>query len=267
MCVQFSAMHSRRLSGKKKFISDGASASGVFWKMIRIPSTSSSSPVWMDRLGRSDEPRRADRCGLAEACVDLPLWPERQQRPELIQRTSGHDRAGEDVLAHRFSHEPFRCDHSHVAGVDGFSGGDAEHAAEVIDVAVGVDDRRHRALAEGVVGEFEAGAGALLAGERVDDQPAAVRRDEGDVAEVVAAGLPDTVGDLEQPVHRIEPTLAPQPGMHGVGGGIVRAQEIVVGDVPDRSSSAFEASGRMLGDQAARCRSEIGPVIEVDERG
>ena len=43
--VQFSAMHSRRWSGKKKFISAGASASGVFWNTIRTPPTSSSSPV------------------------------------------------------------------------------------------------------------------------------------------------------------------------------------------------------------------------------
>ena len=45
VCVQFSAMHSRRLSGKKKFISAGASASGVFWNTILMPLRIRSSPV------------------------------------------------------------------------------------------------------------------------------------------------------------------------------------------------------------------------------
>lgn len=45
LCVAFSAMHRARRSGKKKFISEGASVSGVIWKTIRTPSTVSSWPV------------------------------------------------------------------------------------------------------------------------------------------------------------------------------------------------------------------------------
>ena len=45
LCEQFSAIHNQPWSGKKKFISAGASASGVSWKMMRTPSTTSSSPV------------------------------------------------------------------------------------------------------------------------------------------------------------------------------------------------------------------------------
>ncbi len=47
LCEQFSAMHSQRWSGKKKFISAGASVSGVIWNTMRTPSTTSSSPVWV----------------------------------------------------------------------------------------------------------------------------------------------------------------------------------------------------------------------------
>jgi hypothetical protein len=43
--VQFSAVHSQPWSGKKKFISAGASVSGVSWKTMRTPSTTSSWPV------------------------------------------------------------------------------------------------------------------------------------------------------------------------------------------------------------------------------
>ena len=42
---QFSAMHRARRSGKKKFISAGASASGVSWNTTRRPARSSSVPV------------------------------------------------------------------------------------------------------------------------------------------------------------------------------------------------------------------------------
>ena len=45
VCEQFSAMHSQPWSGKKKFISAGASVSGVNWNSMRTPSTSSSWPV------------------------------------------------------------------------------------------------------------------------------------------------------------------------------------------------------------------------------
>ena len=37
--VQFSAVHSQPWSGKKKFISAGASVSGVIWNTMRTPST------------------------------------------------------------------------------------------------------------------------------------------------------------------------------------------------------------------------------------
>ncbi len=43
--VAFSARHSARRSGKRKFISEGASVPGVSWKTIRTPSTVSSCPV------------------------------------------------------------------------------------------------------------------------------------------------------------------------------------------------------------------------------
>lgn len=45
LCVAFSARHRARWSGKRKFISAGASVPGVSWKTIRTPSTVSSWPV------------------------------------------------------------------------------------------------------------------------------------------------------------------------------------------------------------------------------
>ena len=45
--MAFSAMHSARRSGKRKFISAGASVFGVSWNTMWMPSTVSSCPVWV----------------------------------------------------------------------------------------------------------------------------------------------------------------------------------------------------------------------------
>ncbi len=50
--VAFSAMHTARRSGKRKFISSWHSVPGVIWNWIRTPSRVTSSPVAvMDRVG------------------------------------------------------------------------------------------------------------------------------------------------------------------------------------------------------------------------
>ena len=72
LCVQFSAMHSQPRSGKKKFISAGASVSGVSWNTIRTPSTTSSSPVWVMLLGRRDQAGR--RNGIALPSPQSTCW-------------------------------------------------------------------------------------------------------------------------------------------------------------------------------------------------
>ncbi len=45
--MAFSAMHSARLSGRKKLNSAGHSVPGVFWNTMRTPSRTSSWPVWL----------------------------------------------------------------------------------------------------------------------------------------------------------------------------------------------------------------------------
>ena len=72
VCVQFSAMHSRPLSGKKKFISAGASASGVFWNTIRMPFSTRSSPVsQIESVGAS----RSERASAIAEPRPQSTWP------------------------------------------------------------------------------------------------------------------------------------------------------------------------------------------------
>ena len=81
--VAFSAMHSARRSGKRKFISAGASVPGVSWKTISIPSTVSSLAGLGDLEGGGDQADGAERGGLPEAGADLAGRPLRQQAPYM----------------------------------------------------------------------------------------------------------------------------------------------------------------------------------------
>ena len=81
-------------------------------------------------------------------------------------------------------------------------GRDPAQAAEVVDVAVGVDHRLDRALAQVLGDQGERGPRGLRRGERVDHDPAGLAGHEGDVGDVGAADLVDAVGHLEQAVPR-----------------------------------------------------------------
>ena len=71
---------------------------------------------------------------------------------------------------------------------------DAAHAAVVIDMGVAVDNGDDRLLAEFLGDEIERGLRGLRRDQRVDDDPAGVALDEGDVGQVIAAHLVDAVG-------------------------------------------------------------------------
>ena len=158
LCEQFSAMHSQPWSGKKKFISAGASVSGVSWKMMRMPSTTSSSPVNVMSSVGAMRPGELSGTPLPRPQSTWPFGPGRQQRAELVERPAVHRVAGQQVLGDGLAHEVLGGDDPAAAGVDVGLGGDAEHAAEVVEVAVRVDDRGDRPLAEVRVGQLEAGA-------------------------------------------------------------------------------------------------------------
>jgi hypothetical protein len=115
-----------------------------------------------DVLGRGDEAGRRERDRLAEPAVDVTARAGREQRSELVERPAGHREPGDDVLADRLVQEVLGCDDAAVAGVDRLLARDAEHAAEVVGVGVGVDHGGDRSLTQRVVGEREAVAGAAL---------------------------------------------------------------------------------------------------------
>ena len=93
----------------------------------------------------------------------------------------------------------------------------AAHAAEMIDVGVGVDHGRHRLPAAMRAVELERGGGDLGRDQRIDDDEAAAALDDRHVGDVEAAHLVDAVGDLEQAVVHVEPRLPPQARVDRVG--------------------------------------------------
>ena len=213
---------------------------------------------------RHDQARHTQRHALAESGVDVAARSRREQRPELVERPAVHRHAGEQVLGDGLAQEVLGGDHLAPAGVDVVLAGDAEHAAEVVEMAVGVDHRGDRPLAEVTVGEFETRRGGGGVGERIDDHPAVAALDEGDVADVVAPRLPATGGDLEQAVDHVELGLAPQAGVHGVGIRGVLLDERPPVDVPRRPRRTLDHAGVVLGDQTTLRPVEVGGVERRD---
>jgi hypothetical protein len=170
---------------------------------------------------------------------------------------SVHRGARVDVLADRAFQETGRGDDRHVRPV----GQDAVHAAEVIAVRVGVDDRRHRAVAAVLSVQAECRGRAFDRDQRVDDDHAGVALDERDVREVEAANLVDPVGDLEQALLTAELTLPPQTRVNRFWA--IAVKEAVGVGVPHHPAvGRRHRTGRQRCDEVAAGVLEVLPVRE-----
>ena len=90
--------------------------------------------------------------------------------------------------------EVLRGDDRHVgAGVH-----HPEHAAEVVEVRMGVDHRGDRPVAAVLAVQRQPGRGHLGRNQRIDDDDPGLALDQGHVRQVDSAQLVDAVGDLEQ---------------------------------------------------------------------
>ena len=157
-------------------------------------------------------------------------------------------------------------DHLHLARIHVGLGHHAARAAEMVGVAVGVDQRHDRPGAEPGVGQLQGGLGGLRRGQGIDDDPAGLAGDEGGVGAVEAAHLPDPLSHLEQAVLGQQLRLAPQVGVHA---GRRRAlQEIIGRQVPDQPPAV--AQDLRIGpraDKAPLGEGEVLPVGEIRLRG
>ena len=100
----------------------------------------------------------------------------------------------------------------HVRLVD-----DAAHAAPVVGMRVGIDHGRDgKALADVLLEQLPRRANHFRGHQRVEDDPAGLAPDEGDVGEVEAADLVDARDHLVEPVVVVQYGLAEQRGMNAV---------------------------------------------------
>ena len=142
---------------------------------------------------------------------------------------------------------------------------DPAEAAEVVDVAVRVDHRAHGPPAEVLRHQLERGPRGLRGGERVDDDPPGLPRDERDVGDVGAADLVDAVADLEEAVLGVQPRLPPEARVDL--GRAVLAEERPGARVPDGLAvRAADRPGERR-DAAAGGQLRVARVVEWQGRG
>ena len=168
---------------------------------------------------------------------------------------------GVDVLLHGVLGEALGRDDRDLAGVDVGLRRHAEHAAEMVDVAVGVDDRDDRAVpAVGAI-QRQCRRRGLGGDQRVDDDDPGVALDEADVGQVEAADLIDALDHLVEALLGAQLALPPQAGVHR--GRRIAVQERVDVVVPHHSSvGRLDDAGFERADESAVGVVEVGGVVE-----
>lgn len=219
-----------------------------------------------DGDGRHDHRHLPGRGVLAQAAADLPVGAPRQRGAVHVAGAAQHRGAGVDVLGHHMVDEALRGDDGDPAGVDIGLRGDAQHAPEMIDVAVGVDDRGDGALTAAVPAiERQRGGGDLGGDQRIDDDDAGVALDEGDVGDVEATDLVDTVDDFVETLLGRQLGLPPQGGMHRCRG--LTGEKAVAVVIPHHAAVGGGDDTRLQrGDEPAVGVLEIRCVPERQRR-
>ncbi len=210
--------------------------------------------------GRRDQRDGSQRRRLPQPRAHLAARSLRQQRAVHVCRAARHRTAGVDVLADRVLEEALRREDRDAARRDVLLGHDAARAAEVVDVAVGVQQSGHRPLAAMLAIQRQRGGRRLRGDQRVDHQDARVALDDRHVRQVEAAHLVDALGDLEQAVNRVQLPLPPEARIHRLR--TVGVEEAVGVRIPDdapvrRADDAVATASRS--GRAARRRSPPCP--------
>ena len=140
---------------------------------------------------------------------------------------------------------------------DLLGGDDPRGAAEVVDVAVGVDEAGDRAIAAVLAVERQGGGRGLGRDQRVDDDDPALALDHVHVREVEAAQLVEARRHLEEAGDLVEPALPPEAGVGGVGALLARGRRRNRGPRRPcrRASSTRAGSKRATRPRSASARS------------
>ena len=215
------------------------------------------------RHDQGDLTRRPD---LSQAAADLPLWTAVERRAVHVTRPPRHCRSGIDVFLYGVLGETLRRDDRDVARIDLALRRHTQHAAEVVGVAVRVDDGPDRTVTAVRAVQRQRRRRGLRGDQWVDDDDAGVTLDEADVRQVQAAHLIDARHHLVEALLGAQLRLPPQARMHGVRRFAV--QEVVGVVVPHHSSVGRGDDARFHGgDEAAVGVLEVPGVRERERRG
>ena len=219
------------------------------------------SPVCADVDGGHDQSDLTGGPHLAQPATHLPLRAAGQRGPVHVRGPSRHRRARVDVLLHCVFGEVLGRDDGDLARVDVGLRGDAEDAAEVVDVAVGVNHRDDGPRPSVLAVQGERRGRGLGGDQRVDDDDAGVAFDEADVGQVESANLVDPLDHLVQTLLGAQLALSPQAGVHCRWRfGIEKRVDVVV---PHHSSvGSLDDAGFERAEESAVGGVEVGGVVE-----
>ena len=214
-----------------------------------------------DVQGRHDDRDLAGRGVLPESAPDLAARAPVEQGSVHIGSPPGHRRARVDVLLHGMCDEAFRRQYRDRAGVHIGLGRHAQHAAEVIDVTVGVDHRDDRPVTAVGAVQRQGGGRGFGADQWIDHDDPGITFDEGDVGQVQAADLIDTFDHFVEALFGSQCGLTPQAGMDAGRSGV--AQEGIRIVVPDHSSiGGLDDAGFQSAQESPVGVLEVAAVIE-----
>ena len=171
------------------------------------------------------------RHALAQSGIHLASRPTGQGGAVHVLGAAFHGRSGQHVFADGMFEEPLGRDDLDFASLDVRLVDHPAHAAEMVDVRVGVDHRGHRLARTVLEVQFEARLGGLHGKQRIDHDQPVLPLDDGHVGQVQAAKLVDALGDLEQPGDVVQLSDAPQARVYR-GRGLRRFQKSILGQVP-----------------------------------
>ncbi|MNI27713.1 hypothetical protein D3C73_814620 [compost metagenome] len=217
-----------------------------------------------DQLGGQNQRGLTGGGGHAQTAVDATLGIAGQQGAIHVDGAAPHGIACDHIFGDGMFGEAFRGDDlcllTFLRRAEQPGG-----ATIMVNVAVAVDHGQHRALALFLVDEGQGCLGGVWRNEGVEDDPALVALDEGDVGEIETTDLIDAVGDLVQAVLHGKLGVAPQTGVDGIGGCLVQAYVgLVLLQIPDNVALVIlDGQGVRFGDEAPL---GIGEVLLVVER-
>lgn len=153
----------------------------------------------VDGIGRCQESRIAELgYRVRQSGVDMTTGTGREHQSIHVGAPTTHRRTGVHILRGRLVEESGRSYHRRLARRDLVIGHDGLGAAVVIAVAMGIDQRLHRAIPTVLAVQRQPRRGGLLVDQRIDDDDSLVALDDRHVRQIESPKLIDAFGHFEK---------------------------------------------------------------------